>query len=83
MFEGLCQRFFALGVPVARGMLIWSTLHPLFQAEMVLWRQGSKAELDQFEPDRWRSIGRHRLEGVGHAQELFGFREVEAAAEAA
>jgi adenylate cyclase len=29
-------------------MLMWSTLHPLFQAEMVLWKRGQPAELGQF-----------------------------------
>ena len=35
------------------------------------------------EPKLWRSMGLHRLEGVGHPQELFGFQEEEAAAQAA
>ena len=29
-------------------MLMWSTLHPLFQAENVLWQRGPAAELRQF-----------------------------------
>ena len=35
LFEGVCTRLHAIGVPIRRGMLMWSTLHPLFQAENV------------------------------------------------
>ncbi len=48
LFEGLCLRLAGVGVPVARGMLMWPTLHPLFQAENVIWRRGAPAELHQF-----------------------------------
>ena len=48
LFEGVCKRLHAIGVPVSRAMLMWSTLHPLFQAESVLWRRGEPAELGQF-----------------------------------
>jgi len=48
LFEGVCKRLYAIGVPVSRAMLMWSTLHPLFQAENVLWKRGEKAELTQF-----------------------------------
>ena len=40
LFDGLCKRLTAIGIPIGRGMLMWSTLHPLFQAESVLWRRG-------------------------------------------
>lgn len=68
LFEGLCQRVFAIGVPISRGMLMWSTLHPLFQAESVYWRRGQPAELGQFPhqdkvSEEWlRSPMRHMLE---------------------
>ncbi len=68
LFEGLCQRVFAIGVPISRGMLMWSTLHPLFQAESVSWRRGQPAELGQFPhqdkvSEEWlRSPMRHMLE---------------------
>jgi hypothetical protein len=39
-------------------------------------------EVAAVEPKLWRSMGSHRLEGLGQAQELFGFRE-EAAQQAA
>jgi adenylate cyclase len=48
LFEGLCHRLNAIGIPIGRAWLIWSTLHPLFQAESVLWRRGKKPELGQF-----------------------------------
>ena len=48
LFEGVCQRLSGIGLPIGRGMLMYSTLHPLFQAESVLWRRGRPAELAQF-----------------------------------
>jgi adenylate cyclase len=48
LFDGLCKRLSAIGVPVGRGMLMWSTLHPLFQAESVLWKRTQSPELGQF-----------------------------------
>ena len=48
LFEGVCKRLRAIGVPVSRAMLMWSTLHPLFRAESVLWVKGEQAELGQF-----------------------------------
>jgi len=48
LFEGLCLRLTNVGVPVARGLLVWPTLHPLFQAENVVWRRGQPVELEQF-----------------------------------
>ena len=48
LFQGVCDRLSGIGVPISRAMLMWSTLHPLFQAEMVLWKRGVAAELGQF-----------------------------------
>lgn len=48
LFETLCLRLTAIGIPIARGRLIWPTLHPLFQAETVMWDRGKPAELEQF-----------------------------------
>jgi adenylate cyclase len=48
LFDGLCKRLSAIGVPIGRGMLMWSTLHPLFQAESVLWLRDQAPELGQF-----------------------------------
>lgn len=49
LFEGLCLRLAGIGVPVGRGSMMWPTLHPLFQAENVIWRRGERAMLGQFE----------------------------------
>jgi adenylate cyclase len=40
-------------------------------------------EIASLDPHLWYSIGQHALEGLGEPQELFGFKEEEAAAEAA
>jgi adenylate cyclase len=68
LFEGVCLRLHAIGVPVSRAMLMWSTLHPLFQAENVVWHRDQSAELRQFphqdsSTDEWkRSPMKHMLE---------------------
>ena len=36
----MCMRISAVGIPVTRARLIWPTLHPLFQAETVIWDKG-------------------------------------------
>lgn len=59
LFETLCQRLSGIGLPVVRARLIWQTLHPLFNAETVMWDIGEKATLDQFphqdqETEEWR-----------------------------
>jgi adenylate cyclase len=48
MFEGLCNRIHAIGIPLGRARLTWPTLHPLFQAETILWRRGKPTEFEQF-----------------------------------
>jgi len=68
LFEGVCTRLHAIGVPISRAMLMWSTLHPLFQAETVAWFRDHAAELRQFPhqdnaTDQWqRSPMRYMLE---------------------
>ncbi|MEM7291223.1 MAG: adenylate/guanylate cyclase domain-containing protein, partial [Pseudomonadota bacterium] len=49
LFEDLCKKMDAVGIPIARARLVWPTLHPLFQAETVIWDKGKEAFLDQFE----------------------------------
>lgn len=49
LFEGLCRRLHAIGVPVTRARLMWPTLHPLFQAETILWANGAATEFEQFQ----------------------------------
>lgn len=48
MFEGLCDRIHAIGLPLGRARLTWPTLHPLFKAETILWARGSATEFEQF-----------------------------------
>ena len=48
MFDTLCRRLAGIGLPIKRARLIWPTLHPLFQAETVIWDLGKQAELEQF-----------------------------------
>ena len=48
MFEGVCHRLHAIGVPLARARMTWPTLHPLFQAETVVWRREKGTEFEQF-----------------------------------
>jgi adenylate cyclase len=48
LFEALCQRLHAVGVPVERAVLSWPTLHPLFRAEQVFWWLGKGAKLEQY-----------------------------------
>ena len=49
LFETLCVRLSAIGLPVKRARLVWQTLHPLFQAETVQWDRGEEARMDHFE----------------------------------
>jgi adenylate cyclase len=49
LFRGVCDRLSGLGIPIERAMLMWSTLHPLFRAETVLWDKEQGAGLAQFE----------------------------------
>ncbi|WP_136659832.1 adenylate/guanylate cyclase domain-containing protein [Nitratireductor sp. XY-223] len=55
MFGAVCQRLYAAGVPLGRARISWSTLHPLFQAETVLWERGKEPVLDQFRHQAERS----------------------------
>ncbi len=48
MFEGVCFRLYGIGIPIARARLTWPTLHPLFQAETVLWNRDKETEFEQF-----------------------------------
>ena len=72
MFHGVCQRIAAIGIPIARARLMWPTLHPLFQAETVVWRRGRTIELEQFNhqdtnSDAWNRSPMHFMgeSGIG------------------
>ncbi|MEM1299420.1 MAG: adenylate/guanylate cyclase domain-containing protein [Pseudomonadota bacterium] len=49
LFEKLCDRLRATGIPLARASLSWPTLHPLFKSEQVFWWHGKGSELNQYE----------------------------------
>ncbi len=44
----LCERLCALGIPLERVNLSWSTLHPMIEAESVIWQRGSAVVLESF-----------------------------------
>lgn len=48
VFEHLCCRLHAVGLPIGRARLTWPTLHPLFQAETALWQSSKPVEFEQF-----------------------------------
>jgi adenylate cyclase len=48
LFAQTCLRLSAVGIPLSRSRLMWPTLHPLFQAETVLWRRDEEPEFSQF-----------------------------------
>ena len=48
LFEKLCERLRAIGIPLDRAALSWPVLHPLFRAEQVFWYTGRGAELEQY-----------------------------------
>jgi len=48
LFDTLCRRLHAVGIPVERAVLSWPTLHPLFRAEQVFWWLERGANLEQY-----------------------------------
>ncbi|WP_051631201.1 adenylate/guanylate cyclase domain-containing protein [Afifella pfennigii] len=48
LFEGMCERIFATGIPIGRAMVNWTTLHPLFHVEAVIWKKGDEIAFEQF-----------------------------------
>ncbi len=73
LFETLCERLHAVGVPLDRASLSWPTLHPLFRSEQVFWRRGTGTEFQQYihqtaHSDEWlRSPLHHVLShGLSH-----------------
>lgn len=66
LFEQLCLRLQGVGVPVSRSRITWPTLHPLFQAETILWESGKGVEFEQFKhqdevSDEWKASPLHFL----------------------
>lgn len=48
LFETLCNRLRAIGIPLDRATFSWPTLHPLFKSEQVFWRAGEGTEFQQY-----------------------------------
>lgn len=48
MLEGLAHKLNRVGVPIDRCRMTWSTLHPLFEAETVLWTVGRGIDTKRF-----------------------------------
>ena len=44
MFAEMCERLRQCDVPVDRAFLVWSTLHPLIEAELVYWENGGDVQ---------------------------------------
>jgi len=53
LLKEMCERIVAAGIPIARAMVNWTTLHPLYHVEMLIWRNGSGMTFDRipFSPD--------------------------------
>ncbi len=47
MFSETCDRLYAVGIPVARAMVTWPTLHPVVEVESAVWRRGEKVSFQQ------------------------------------
>ncbi len=68
MFEGLCARLVATGVPIARSFLSIGGLHPQRRAWSLTWRDGAITDVNDFphatmETPLWRdSPFRHMIE---------------------
>lgn len=48
LFEGCCNRLYAVGIPLARVFITFNTLHPLFEARSMTWRRDRPLESESF-----------------------------------
>ena len=48
LFETLCKRLHAVGIPLDRASLSWPTLHPLYRSEQIFWRRETGTEFQQY-----------------------------------
>jgi len=53
LFAEMCRRLVNAGIAVERGMVNWTTLHPLYSVEVLIWRPATGVALDRipFTPD--------------------------------
>ena len=67
IFEGCCQRLHAAGIPLARALTAFRTLHPLFASVNLLWKlnQGvntrTMLHTEAFSSDEWLRSPMHHL----------------------
>lgn len=56
--EGTCKRLYAAGIPIARSYVTFRTLHPLYQAQALMWKRDRGLELQSYAhdatPAQWR-----------------------------
>ncbi len=48
LFEGCCERLLGAGLPLWRGHISFSVLHPLYGSTALTWRRGEEIETDNF-----------------------------------
>ena len=72
IFEGCCQRLHAAGVPLARALTAFRTLHPLFASVLLVWKRNQGVDTNPiqharaFSTEEWfrspmHHLVRHRL----------------------
>ena len=72
IFEGCCQRLHAAGVPLARALTAFRTLHPLFASVLLVWKRNQGVDSNPiqharaFSTEEWfrspmHHLMRHRL----------------------
>ncbi|EEE47629.1 adenylate/guanylate cyclase domain-containing protein [Roseibium alexandrii] len=49
LFAELCERLRQCHVPVDRAILVWSTLHPMIEAEIAFWENGGEVYHEKIE----------------------------------
>ncbi len=67
IFDGCCQRLDAAGLPIARAMVTFRTLHPLYSSTIMFWRRGENVRSnrtrheDAFSSEEFTNSPIHRL----------------------
>jgi adenylate cyclase len=67
IFDGCCQRLDAAGLPVARAMIFFRTLHPLYASTIMFWHRGENVRSsrtrheDAFTSDEFTNSPIYRL----------------------
>lgn len=67
IFDGCCQRLDAAGLPVARAMIFFRTLHPLYASTIMFWHRGENVRStrtrheEAFSSSEFKNSPIHRL----------------------